>query len=269
MGKGLGPEGATARQRACYEMRKSGSTWEEIGLAMGCALGTARALVKAAERHGLPPLPKHEYQRKANTAGPEGAKRAAESLGEVVTANGAFDMKKFLDIAGAAGLHPKLAMALGRRVQMNYGPVNEELKSMTLAERVADITAKADLVASYIDAASIAGMNAKDLALAWKLLIDGAQLLGGKPTQIVDFNVRQRIEVLMPQMLAEAKRRGITLEGEFSHVPAHPALPDRSVEVEADRGEHDEYDGRRGSAATQIPAVDVGGVSHGIVKHIE
>lgn len=217
MGKGVGPEGATALMRAAYEMRKNGSTWNEVSRALNLTPSSCRQHVEGAERHGLPALPKRDYKRRAVITDPVVVKNLAEGLG--VVAEGEFDMKKFLDVAAAAGMAPRLAMALGRRVAANYGPVVEELKQMTLAERVADITARADKVASYIDEVSIAGMNAKDLGLAWKLLIDGAQLLGGKPTQIFDFNVRRRLEVLMPEFLAEAKRRGITLEGEFKSLP--------------------------------------------------
>lgn len=218
MARGVGKEGATPLMRAAYEMRKNGSTWNEVGRALNLTTSSVREHVAGAERHGLPVLPKRDYQRRAVITDPEAVRNLVGGLGLVAEVSGEFDLKRFLDVAAAAGIPPRLATALGRRVAANYGPVREALKKMNLAERVEDITARADLIASHIDEVSIAGMNAKDLGIAWKVLIDGAQLLGGKPTQIFDFNVRRRLEVLMPEFLAEAKRRGITLEGEFKAV---------------------------------------------------
>jgi hypothetical protein len=206
---------ATAKQRACYEMRRNGSTWEQVGAAMGISSEAARVHVKAAERNGLPPLPKAEH-RKHTALAAEAAKDFAEA--GALAPDGVFDMKAFLDIAEAAGVPRKMAMALGRRVAMNYGPVKEEFKKLDLKALATATQEKAQMILSYIDEAAIVGMNAKDLAMAFGILVDKAQLLGGRPTQIYDFNIRRKLEVLMPELLAEAKRRGITVEGSFSHV---------------------------------------------------
>lgn len=235
MDKVLGERaGVTAKQRACYDARREGKTWEEIGQLMTMSPQTARDHVKAAERNGLEPLATQRRGAgglagglRAEVAVPwvadRVAKWAAQDEARVVAQRGsAFDLKAFLEMAAAAGVPGRAAQALGRRIQGNLGVVSQEMRSMTLAERVTDITAKADWVASHIDPVSIAGMNAKDIALTWKLLIDGAQLLGGKPTAIVDFNVRRRLEVLMPEMLAEARRRGIVLEGQSTRLPETP-----------------------------------------------
>lgn len=215
MGRVLGERmGVTPKQRACYDLRREGKTWDEIAQVMTMAPQTVRNHVRAAERNGLDPLV-------VGTRWPVGGGGSSSKVfscpaaPSVVAVDGGFDLKVFLEMAQAAGVLPRVAQALARRIQGNLALVMGEMKSMTLSERVADITARADWVASHIDPVSIAGMNAKDIALTWKLLIDGAQLLGGKPTAIVDFNVRRRLEVLVPEMIAEAKRRGITLDGEF------------------------------------------------------
>ena len=213
MGRGLGPENATAKQRACYEMRRTGSTWDEIGAALAMSPQTARQHVNGALRHGLPALPKRKYNFRDVVPDPEAAKRVG--IGEIVP-TGKFDLKVFMDIAAAAGLPPKAAMAFGQRIQTNQGHVEVEFKKLSAKERIDDALERADFIASRIDPVSVIGMNAKDLALAWKILVDGAQLLGGKPTQIVDFNMRRELTVLMPQFMAEARRRGITVEGEIA-----------------------------------------------------
>ena len=214
MGKQLGPDKVTARQRACYEMRRSGSTWEEIGLALGMSPDTARGHVRSAERHGLPRLAKQlPGISKTGKPDPEAAIRLAGDLGAVSAETGEFNLRVFTEMATAAGIPARLASALGKRIQMNFGAVTREMKSQTIAEQVAATQQKAQLVLEHIDEVSLAGMNAKDLAMAYGILTDKALLLGGKPTQIVDFNVRRQLTVRMPQMLAEARRRGLTIDG--------------------------------------------------------
>lgn len=241
MAEKLGPSKITAKQRACYEMRKSGSSWDEIGTALEMSPQTARGHVYAAERNGLPPVPRERVARNLVSLDPEAAQKRAREKGYQLIQNGDFDLKAFMELADAAGVPPKMALALGRRVQLNFGPVKEELRKFTLAERVEETNKKADLVLSYIDEASIAGMNAKDLAMAYGVLVDKSQLLGGKPTQIFDFNMRRKLEVLMPEFLAEARRRGITVEGEF-HV--------------------EQGNDRRSAAELAGPVVDAGATDH-------
>ena len=214
MARHLG-DGLTAKQRACYEMRRRGASWKEIAAALDLSPQSARIHVEAATRNGAEALPKRHYN-KGNTPGlpadPDAAQRISEALG------GVFDTAKFLEMAASAGVPPRIAHGLARRIQMNLGPVREQLKRLNLAEQVQATNDKAQLILSYIDETSIAGMNAKDLAMAYGILVDKSQLLGGKPTSIVDFNMRKKLEVLMPEFLAEARRRGITINGEFSHV---------------------------------------------------
>jgi len=227
MGKGLGPEGATARQRAAYEMRRSGSTWEEIGVALEMSPQTARNHVRSAERNGLAPLPKHQAGRRPGQRRDAVMAGAfADRLGTAIAETGEFDIKVFTEMATAAGIPPRLAYALARRVQMNFGPVREELKRLTVTEQVAVTQGKAQLVLSYIDEASIAGMNAKDLATAYGILVDKALVLGGKPNVIVDFNSRKQLAALMPEFMAEARRRGITIDGTATVIQEKVLLPE-------------------------------------------
>lgn len=172
----------------------------------------AAKLAKRAESNGLPSLlKKHE--------GGEGMFKPPESSrGEPQ-----FDATVFAQMARAANIPLKVAQALARRVEGQFGKVQTEMRRMSLAEQVVATTDKAQMVLAHIDEVSIAGMNAKDLAIAYGVLVDKAQLLGGKPTQVFDFNLRAKLEVLMPQFLAEARRRGVTVEGQFKQVPDLPA----------------------------------------------
>ena len=216
----------TAKQRMAYDLRSKGMTWEAIGAQMGTVAQTARNHVLGAVKRGLRPIltEKMFVRRLAPNPGePRRIERmkAGEGMFEGDKRDGAppeFDPRAFIEMAASAGIPPRVAGALARRIEAAYGPVRSEIKKLTLAEQVTATTAAAQLVLAHIDEVSIAGMNAKDLAIAYGVLVDKALVLGGKPNVVVDFNVRSRIEILMPAMLAEAARRGITVEGVFSKI---------------------------------------------------
>ena len=227
----------TAKQRQAYDLRAQGKTWQEVGDIMGCRANTAVAHAKGAEKRGMPPLLKDSLRTRApapNAGEPGRVARLKEVEGLFAAGNGPvpeFDKVKFVELAASAGIPPRVAQALARRMEMQFGPVRSEIRKLTLAEQVTATTAAAQLVLAHIDEVSIAGMNAKDLAIAYGVLVDKSLLLGGKPTQIVDFNVRAKIEVLMPAMLQEAARRGITMDGQFTRISESENVDTRKTET--------------------------------------
>lgn len=217
MARRLGDEGLTAKQRACYEMRMRGASWAEIAAALEISAQTARVHAGIAETKGMERLPRQHPGRTTQVmaADPEAAGKFAERAAgtEMIEADGTLNMKVFVEVVGAAGVPPKIAMELGRRIRANLGQVSAEWKKMSVAEEIGILTEKRQLLLQNIDQVSVVGMGAKDLALAYGILLDKSQLLGGKPTQIFDFNSRKQLAELMPVMIAEAKRRGITVDG--------------------------------------------------------
>lgn len=212
----------SAKQQASYDLRAQGKTWEEIGQTLGIVPQTARDRCQAAIKNGLQPILGRLWARAPapNAGEPTRVTRLKDGAG--MFEDNRFDRLKFIEMAASAGIPPRVASALAMRVEANFGPVKSEIKKLTLAEQVTATTAAAQLVLSHIDEVSIAGMDAKNLAIAYGVLVDKALILGGKPNVIIDFNVRQRIEILMPQMLAEARRRGITVDGTATLVPEQP-----------------------------------------------
>ena len=81
-----------------------------------------------------------------------------------------------------------------------------------------EIESVRQMLLKYMDEVAVSGASLKDIAITYGILVDKGQLLGGKPTQVFDVNMRAKLEVLMPLYLAEMKRRGITLEGQFTRV---------------------------------------------------
>mgnify|MGYP001582526652 CR=1 FL=1 len=216
----------TLKQRTAYDLRAKGLTWEAIGAQMGCVSQTARNHVLGAVKRGLQPIlsEKMFVRRLSPNAGePRRVERMKDGEGmfEADKREGAmpaFDPTTFVEMAASAGIPPRIAQALARRIAAAYGGVKGMIKKLTLAEQVTATEAAAQLVLSYIDEVSIEGAGLKDKAIAYGVLVDKGLLLGGKPTQIYDFNLRAKLEVLMPQMLAEARRRGIVMDGTFTKV---------------------------------------------------
>ena len=60
---------------------------------------------------------------------------------------------------------------------------------------------------------------ARDLAVTFGILFDKGQLLRGEPTQVRTYEQRERIHELIPALLNEAKRRGITIDQEEKESP--------------------------------------------------
>lgn len=209
----------TAKQRTAYDLRAQGKTWDEIASAMGCVAQTARRHCERAVELGMQPIMGRMWRRALAPNAGEPTRVARLKDGEGMFDGQKFDPAKFLEMAASAGIPPRVATALGRRIERQFGSVTGAIKKLALAEQVTATTAAAQLVLAHIDEVSIAGMDAKNLAIAYGVLVDKSLLLGGKPTSIVDFNVRQRLTVLMPAMLAEAARRGITMEGTFTREP--------------------------------------------------
>ena len=150
-----------------------------------------------------------------------------------VTGTIKFDIDKFREMAASAGIPPRVAGAIARRVEDQLGVAKKEFKAMSLNEEMSRVQEIKQELLENMDVVSIGAMNAKDLALAYGIMTDKKLLLGGKPTQIYDVNLRAKLEVLMPQFMAEARRRGLTIEGEFSHdnrqsASLAPATDDRN-----------------------------------------
>lgn len=207
------PRGLTERQRAAYDMRKAGSTYEEIGVALGCKAQTARTFCVQAEKNGLAPLPRRGQLQ-------------ALASGAAAKADGGFDLAGFDKLAKSMGVPARVAQALARRIVAGMGMMKAEAKRMSLAEEIGKVTDIKQMILEYADPVAIAAAGLKDLTIAYGVLTDKALLLGGKPNVIVDFNMRRQLAELMPAMLAEAKRRGLTIDATATIIQEKVLLPE-------------------------------------------
>lgn len=207
----------TAKQRKAYELRSLGLAWQAVADAMGCQVGTARNHVERAIERGLPALPKRMRNGNARLDS-----MAGKAIASSISPEG-MDIAKVTESMEAIGMPRAMISGLVRRLKTQYRPVVKTLEKFNADLFAEKLGRKADLIEEYMDEALIASSGLKDLSYALSILVDKRQILAGKPTQIYDITVRAKLDALVPALITEARRRGITIEGEFSHAVAEHA----------------------------------------------
>lgn len=120
------------------------------------------------------------------------------------------------------GLPPIASAALLRRIRNKYFGVVEATRSLKSGEIVDALNHKIDLALRYMDDKTMSEASFRDLALGTTAMIEKRQLLRGEPTQIVSDHERKKIHELVPALLAEAQRRGLTVEGQVMERKVEP-----------------------------------------------
>ncbi len=130
-------------------------------------------------------------------------KEAAEQMNELR------DLDHEATIAGV----PKLIReGVEKRVRAKLAGTGGELRPLTEKELIDKIESRIHTVLSFLDPYVMAGASAKDLSSSLDYLIKNAQLLKGKPTQIMSHVERRQLNELIPEIMREAKRRGVIID---------------------------------------------------------
>lgn len=207
-GKRHQPPGTpTPRAQKAYDLRRQGLGWDEIGAQLGVKAITARNYAGLCEKSGQDTLKQFRH------ASPEivNPEKSAELIDGSLGPNG-LDSEKFMELAAQAGLPARMAKGLMVRWGHEYSRIGAEgrlLKGKQLAD---ELSGKLGKLVDNLDDYTMANMSGKDLSVAIGILTDKVLLLEGKPSVIYDVNVSHKLEVLMPQFMAEAKRRGLTID---------------------------------------------------------
>lgn len=203
-------------RRRVYEMAKLGNSSEEIGNVLGLSREeVARKLKTAVVVDGFEPLDARTTSPTVadpTVSDPVGAAEVAATAA-LVTADSEHD--KFHGVreaCKAAGMKPAFVNALIHRLGNKLSGVHEEAKRLTVAEMTAEIERKLFKIFGYMDDVSMSQASLKDLAIATGILIEKRELLNGRPTQNIDFTSRMTVHHMLPRLMEEAKRRGITVD---------------------------------------------------------
>jgi len=201
------PKNVPQRAQKAYDLRRQGLSWEEIGAMLKVTPETARNYANLCENAGQERLA--EFRR----ASPEmvNPEKTAEIIDKAMTERG-LDREKFLELAATAGMPAKVAHGLMARARANWGAIYKEVKRLKGEELVDKLHDRLSVALEYLDDYALANASGKDLAIIIGILIEKAQLVGGKPTQIYDHTLGMKLQTMMPAFMEEARRRGITLD---------------------------------------------------------
>jgi hypothetical protein len=126
--------------------------------------------------------------------------------------------------AEQAGLPVPVLERMIKRIRAQYQPVVGELKQVHTGELVKLLDDRAQRALLWMDDEVLAKSSAKDLAIIAGIMLEKRALLRGEPTQILSVDDRQSMNDLIPQVLAEAQKRGMfvdVLEGCVDVTPGH------------------------------------------------
>lgn len=117
-----------------------------------------------------------------------------------------------LELARHVGVPPATAQALIERLKTRYSPAVAEMRQHTTRDFQKLLDERMMMALEYLGDVTMAGASAKDLAIVFGILAEKRALLRGEPTSIVRHEDRMALAELLPAVLHEAARRGMTID---------------------------------------------------------
>lgn len=115
-------------------------------------------------------------------------------------------------VAESCGLSRDTAKDLSDKMNTRFQPVKEELRQVKVSELLGLIEDRLHRSLEHLDDTKMQAASAKDLAIAIGILVEKRQLLRGEPTQILSLEERQNLNDMLPAIIVEARRRGVTID---------------------------------------------------------
>lgn len=206
----------TEKQKVIWEMKLAGKKRAEIASALGISeplvsktLQTVRKKLGIVKQPGGQGLEETNPERFAAVLD-----AATEPEAKLASIRAMF--KEF-------GLPVAASEAVLRRIRQKYFGAVEATRSLKSAEIVDALNNKIDLALRYMDDKTMAEASFRDLALGTSAMIEKRQLLRGEPTQIVSDAERAKLHELAPALMAEMRRRGLTVEGVVTEKVVEPS----------------------------------------------
>lgn len=140
-------------------------------------------------------------------------------------------LANFDKIAEACGLPKSTTQILSTRLRRRWVPVDNRIKQIRHKELLSLIEDRMGKALEYMDDVAFSTASLRDLALAFGILHDKRQLLLGQPTQILTVQERKDLNDLLPEIVQEAQRRGITIDSSPVHADGEEGV---STYVHAD-----------------------------------
>lgn len=121
-------------------------------------------------------------------------------------------------LARACGMKESTAVSIVNRLNMKYQPVVEEVGRVTSTSLVKLIEEKLPMLLRGITEDKVADARLNEIGVIFGILTEKRQLLNGEPTHIFTHEERVNMNRLMPEMLREAKKRGMVVDATYQEV---------------------------------------------------
>ena len=214
------PAGAalTLKQQAIYDLKVAGKTMNEIAHILGISTPVVNKTLGVCYRKlGLSKRQRPEITTGIEHRNPEIAAAAIQAAADPSAPSLTEAINRVNAQLKAAGLPDKVSERLIRRLRVKYADAITATRELKTNEILQMLGNKIDLAAYYLDDKVMAEASARDIMLGLGVLIEKRNLLKGEATAIISHHERKHLHELMPLLIAEGQRRGITVEG---HVTA-------------------------------------------------
>lgn len=113
----------------------------------------------------------------------------------------------------ACGLPPNVSDKMIHRLRVKYTGALTEVRNLKTQEILQMLGEKIHLGLQYLDDKVFSEATARDIMMGLSQLIEKRALLRGEPTSIISNDDRKKLSELLPALVAEGQRRGITMDG--------------------------------------------------------
>ena len=197
----------TAKQSMINYMREAGKTRVQIAAELDISVNVISKQIATINKKLGTAAPPSQVGMPIEFRNPEKAAALIDAATEPEA------LQKIRDAMTAAGLPDNVKTSLIHRLKVRYFGAVTEIRNLKTQEILDLLGKKIHLALSYMDDKVMAEASFRDLALGSTAMIEKRSLLRGEPTQIVSDHERKKLVELMPLLLAEAQRRGVTIPG--------------------------------------------------------
>ncbi len=210
----------TEKQQRLWDLKQAGKTRPQIAAELGISEPVVNKTIGVIRKKlGLKYDPKKDSSKAIENKDPE---RAA-ALIEAITNPLNEDMGDIRRSMEKAGFHERVREDVIRRLKIMHGQPLTDIKNLRRGDLSDLIGKKIHLGLACLDDKKMMDASARDIMLGVSALIEKKQLLDGQPTQIISDHERKKLNELTPLLIAEAQRRGITVDGQVTEKTVSPA----------------------------------------------
>ena len=207
----------TDRQKVLWDMKLEGKSRPQIAADLGISVpAVSKTITTIRKKLGIV----------ADHAGEGGRTEDVDPEKAAAIIDAATEPEALIKVSEAmkaAGLPEKVRASLLHRIKVKYFGAVTEIRNLKTQEILDLLGKKIHLALTYMDDKVMAEASFRDLALGSTAMIEKRALLRGEPTQIISDHERKKLHELLPLAIAEAQRRGITLQGTVAEKTIEPA----------------------------------------------